>query len=100
MTTIITDLLPGVKGYWPELGDRVPVTRMTAQRAYYGKHVFIDTPMTLKGRGISFQKTYTADHFTTGANNPKVGWNSYLVTNRAFEALKQRYPIAMEILLD
>ena len=81
------------------MGQRKPAVKMEASLAHYGKHYFIDTTETLKGRGIDFRKTYTDNDFNT-AGQYKVGWNSYIVTRRAFEKLKEVYPIGYEMLLD
>jgi hypothetical protein len=96
----ITIAQPGIHGYTPEMGQKKPDAKMEATRAYYGKHYFIDTPLTLKpGRGIDFRKVYTKNDFTP-SHYYKVGWNSYMVTNAAFEKLKNQYSISMEFLLD
>lgn len=88
---------PGTYCYTPEMGHSRPECQMEASRAYYGKHMYIDTPMTLKGRGITFLKQYKpGDLFT----NRKDGWNHYQVTNLAFEKLKEKYTISMECCLD
>lgn len=39
--------------YTPEMGQRKPEVRMEASLSYYGKHYFVDTPLELKGRGIT-----------------------------------------------
>ena len=93
------DYVPGVKVYTPEMGDRKPVCKMEARLAHYGKHYFIDTTETLQGRGIEFLKKYAKDHLKIN-DYYKTGWNAYMVTLKAFELLKNRYPVAMEILLD
>lgn len=91
---------PGVYTYTPEIGQEKPVCQMEASRGYYGKHMYIDTPLELKGRGIRFVKKYEAKDFTNGAENHRCGWNEYCVTNLAFEKLKESYSISMECLLD
>jgi hypothetical protein len=93
------DHTPGVKAYTPEMKQRKPACKMEAQVSHYGKHYYIDTTETLSGRGIEFRKTYKAEELTARGQY-KTGWNSYLVTKRAFEILKAKYPIAMELLLD
>ena len=95
----LADHTPGLKAYTPELGERKPHVKMEAMRGHYGKHVFVDTPEILKGRGIEHLRTYTADDLTT-AGQYKAGWRSYRVTNRAFEVLRQKYAISMAIHLD
>lgn len=89
---------PGTYCYTPEMGQKKPEgCQMEASRAYYGKHMYIDTPMTLKGRGITFLKQYKPGDLCT---NRKDGWNHYQVTNLAFEKLKAQYTISMECCLD
>ena len=95
----LSDYTPGLKAYTPEMGERKPATKMEAQLSHYGKHYFIDTTEELKGRGIEFLKTYTANDLTKSGQY-KVGWHSYKVTTRAFEILKTKYPIGYEMLLD
>ena len=90
----------GVYTYTPEMGQQKPDgCQMEASRAYYGKHVYIDTPLALKGRGITFLKTYDSDQLTESGKY-KTGWNSYQVTNRAFDLLKAKYAISWESCLD
>lgn len=88
--------LPGVHTFWPELGDSRPEVKMEASLSYYGKHYFVDTPLDLKGRGI----TPVEVHWVDGCQKALEGWKSYRVTKKAFEALKAKYPISMECLLD
>ena len=90
---------PGTYTYTPEMGQKKPVCQMEASRSYYGKHMYIDTPLELKGRGITFLKKYESKELTAYGQY-KVGWNHYQVTNRAFEKLKEQYTISMECLLD
>ncbi len=90
----------GVYTYTPEMGQQKPDgCQMEASRAYYGKHVYIDTPLALKGRGITFLKTYDSDQLTESGKY-KTGWNSYQVTNHAFDLLKAKYAISWESCLD
>ena len=49
----------GVYQYTPEMGGAKPDCQMEASRGYYGGHWFIDTPLEIKGRGITFLKKYT-----------------------------------------
>ena len=89
---------PGTYTYTPEMGQQKPAgCQMEASRAYYGKHMYIDTPMTLKGRGITFLKQYKPGDLY---DSRKDGWNHYQVTNLAFEKLKEQYTISMECCLD
>lgn len=90
----------GFLSYTPEMGDKKPVAHMEARLAHYGKHYFIDTPLTLSGRGIVHQDTYTAKTFTGGAAHRKCGWNCYKVTLNAMEKLRKQYRVSHESLLD
>lgn len=95
----IDDYRPGIKAYTPEMGERKPAVRMEAHLGHYGKHYYIDTTEKLSGRGIEFIKTYTPEDLTK-AGQRLVGWHSYKVTIRAFEKLKEQYPIGYEMHLD
>lgn len=90
---------PGVYCYTPEMGQQKPDCQMEASRGYYGKHWFIDTPLEIKGRGITFMKKYQEKDFCNPGNH-RVGWNEYRVTEKAFEKLKEQYTISQEICLD
>lgn len=90
---------PGVYCYTPEMGQQKPDCQMEASRGYYGKHWYIDTPLSLKGRGITFLKKYTDNDFYMPGNY-RVGWNEYRVTDRAFDKLKEQYTISQRVLLD
>lgn len=68
---------------------------MEASLSYYGKYYFIDTPIQLKGRGITLVKQYEEKDFCN-ANDRRVGWYEYQVTKKAFESLKTKYSISME----
>lgn len=89
----------GVYSYTPEMGQQKPECQMEASLAYYGKHYFVDTPIELKGRGITLLRKYEEKDFCTPGNH-KVGWYEYCVTKKAFEKLKAEYSISMERLLD
>ena len=79
---------PGVYHYTPEMGQEKPEgCQMTASRAYYGKHYFVNTVIELKGRGITFI-------------DQRDGLNRYQVTNLAFEKLQKQYAISMKCCLD
>lgn len=89
----------GVYSYTPEMGQQKPECQMEASLAYYGKHYFVDTPIELKGRGITLLRKYEEKDFCTPGNH-KVGWYEHCVTKKAFEKLKAEYSISMERLLD
>lgn len=89
----------GVYSYTPEVGQQKPNCQMEASLSYYGKHYFVDTPIELKGRGITLVKQYTEKDFVD-QNNYRVGWYEYQVTKLAFEKLKEKYSISIERNLD
>ncbi|MGO4945856.1 hypothetical protein ACTQ50_05555 [Blautia sp. Sow4_E7] len=89
----------GTYSYYPEMGEQKPDCQMEAILSYYGKHYFVDTPIQLKGRGITLVKQYTEKDFCN-AGDHRVGWFEYQVTTRAFEKLKEQYSISMERCLD
>lgn len=89
----------GTYTYYPELNDQKPDCQMEAQLSYYGKHYFVNTPIQLKGRGITLVKQYTEKDFCN-AGDHRIGWYEYQVTKRAFENLKSQYSISMERYLD
>ena len=66
-----------LKSFCVELGDRVPVfCEAVARYAYDGKHVFVDTHYPLSGRGVKLIGPASRD-----------GWNTYELTNSAFDRL-------------
>lgn len=89
----------GVYSYTPEMGEQKPDCQMEAQLSYYGKHYFVDTPLELKGRGITLIKQYGENDFSHPGDY-RVGWYEYQVTKLAFEKLKEKYSISMERYLD
>lgn len=90
----------GFLGYHPEMGEARPVAHMEARLSHYGKHYFVDTPLTLKGRGIEHLGAYTAARLVGGEKNRRCGWNEYKVTLKAMEKLQATYRISSEMLLD
>lgn len=88
---------PGAYTYTPEMGQKKPEgCQMEASRAYYGKHYFVDTPLELKGRGI----TEIEAHWGAGCRKQIENWKTYRVTKNAFEKLKTQYTISMKCCLD
>ena len=90
---------PGTYRYTPEMGQEKPDCQMEASRSYYGGYYYIDTPLEIKGRGITFLRKYESKHFVH-SDNYKVGWNEYRVTELAFEKLEKQYTISMQVNLD
>lgn len=93
----LNDRKPGVHLYTPEMGQRTPETNMEARLSWYGKHYYVDTPLELKGRGITKEDDPC---WVKGSRQQIEGWKTYRVTKKAFEKLKEQYPIAMERSLD
>jgi hypothetical protein len=92
-----TNLTAGHKSYYPEMGEAKPAAQIEAHLGHYGKHYYLNTPLTLSGRGIEFLETMTAANLVPGSR--MVGWNRYKVTVKAFEKLAQQYAIVSESLL-
>lgn len=90
---------PGLYIYCPEMGESRPECQMIAKMGHYGTHYYIDTPLTLKGRGITFMETMESKNLTESGQF-LAGWNRYKVTERAFKKLQEQYSISMENLLD
>ena len=90
---------PGLYCYTPEMGEKKPECQIEAHRSFYGDHHYIDTKLSLKGRGIKHNRVLEEKHLSKSAQY-KVGWNEYIVTERAFEKLQEQYTISQELLLD
>lgn len=89
--------VPGVYHYTPEMGQKQPEgCQMEAGLCYYGSHYWVDTPIALKGRGI----TEIEASWVEGCQKQIEHWRSYRVTKKAFEKLKEQYCISMECCLD
>lgn len=87
---------PGVYSFTPELGENEPDAVIKARLGYYGTHYFIDTPLTLAGRGITERPAV----WCKGCREDVEQWKSYIVTKRAFEKLSKEYSISMVRYLD
>lgn len=87
----------GLTSYYPEMGEKKPEAQIEARLSHYGKHWYLSTRLTLKGRGIKFVRTNTAADMRPGSY--RVGWNEYCVTELAFEKLCKEYAISTESLL-
>ena len=73
--------------YHPELNEPKPLTIIDARLSYTGKHWFLKTKIKLSGRGIVFLENID-------------GVNRYKVTNKAFEALEEKWSISIKCYLD
>ncbi len=86
--------------YTPEMGERRPADAVIdASLGHYGKHWYIKTPLVLKGRGVEYLGTLTADELVPQARH-KVGWHSYKVTCKAMDRIAAEHKTACESLLD
>ena len=84
--------------YHPEMGMKKPEgTQIEARSCRNGYRLV--TALALKGRGIKFIKTYRPEDLTAYAQE-QVGFNSYQVTDRAFEIIEAAYNVALESLLE
>lgn len=87
-------------GYYPEMNEARPAdTQIDATMARFSDHYYLETPLTLKGRGIKHEGVLRADELVESARH-KAGWNEYRVTEAAFRKLDAAYKISMEFLLD
>lgn len=84
----------GIKGYTPEMGQKKPNCQMEAMLCHDGRHYFIWSRFTLKGRGIRPIEQ------TDEEKKERPGIERYYVTDRAIDILKKQYSIAMEFNLD
>ena len=90
---------PGLYCYTPEMGEQKPKCQIEAERSYYGRHYHINTPLQLKGRGITFNRVLESKNLSK-SDQYRLGWREYTVTERAFEKLLEQYTISQELLLD
>lgn len=86
---------PGLYIWCPEMGEGQPECQIRARIGHYGTHYYLDTPLDLKGRGITFMEKHEAKNLTASGQF-MVGWNRYKVTERAFKKLQEQYSISME----
>ena len=89
----------GLKSYYPEMKEAKPVAEIEASLSHYGKHWFLKTKLTLKGRGITFRRTLTASDVCGPRVAELVGTHEYKVTEAAFEKLCEKYSVSSESLL-
>ncbi len=84
--------------YYPEMNESKPAASYEGAMSHSGRHYFITTPMVMKGRGIIFLNTLTADTLVKSAHH-KIGWHQYRLTPAAFEALTASQDVSMVNLL-
>ena len=85
--------------YCPEMNEARPEeTQIDASMSHYGRHWYLRTPLTLKGRGIVHLGAESAESLTPQAQH-KAGWNKYKVTSAAFDAICKKFNVATESLL-
>lgn len=86
---------PGLYIWCPEMGEGQPECQIRARIGHYGTHYYLDTPLDLKGRGITFIEKHEAKNLTASGQF-MAGWNRYKATERAFQKLQEQYSISME----
>lgn len=91
--------MTGLTSYYPEMGEQRPEADIEASLGHYGKHWFLRTRLTLKGRGIVFRGTIQEGQVCGPRAAALVGMNEYKVTERAFELLCTKYRVSSESLL-
>jgi hypothetical protein len=74
--------------YYPEMNEVKPVADIEARLSHYGKHWYLSTPLTLTGRGVSFEDKHT--------DARRSGWNRYKVTEKAFQTICGQYRVTTE----
>lgn len=90
-----------ILSYYPEMGEAKPerVQGNLQLSRGRGHSYWLETPLTLKGRGITFDEVIDGKNLTERGQY-KAGWNRYRVTWRALQALQLKYDFAREALLD
>ena len=83
--------------YCPEMGQAKPAALFEARLSYYGTHYYVDTPCTLKGRGITEEEPR---HWKPGSQKDLEGWKTYRLTKNAYKKLEAEHTIIMEEHLD
>lgn len=84
--------------YYPEIGGKKPAALIEARLSYYGNYYYLDTTLTLKGRGVIHQGIMKSEELTE-AGQRKAGWNRYRVTTAAFDKIQKEHAVSMEMLL-
>ena len=84
--------------YTPEMGQAKPEADIEARLGHYGNHYFLTSRVELKGRGINFLHTNTADNCVPGSH--RIGQHEYRVTIAAYERLCKTHRVSYEMLLD
>lgn len=87
-----------LKTYYPEMNETKPAAAFEASLSHYGRHYFVKTPRTLKGRGIVFLNTLKPSDLVPQAQE-KVGWNEYKLTIAAFDTLCKAEDVSSASLL-
>ncbi len=96
--TPVQALARGLKSYYPEMNEVKPAAAIEASLGHYGKHWYLRTTLTLKGRGIVDRGPIKASELTEKGQR-LAGWNQYKVTERAFETICETHTVVTESLL-
>jgi len=83
--------------YYPEMGEQKPPAQGEVRLSHRGGWL-LKTPLTFKGRGIKYERTFTSADLMPQAQH-KVGWHEYYLTKRAFKMLDEKYTFSSECLL-
>lgn len=90
--------------YCPEMKQVKPHHKFydgEVHASYDWKYQYIDTPLELKGRGITFIRKIDKNNYINPSKMAyKHGWNEYKLTKLAFEKLEAKYKFVREELLD
>lgn len=82
--------------YCTEMGQAKPAALFEARLSYYGTHYYVDTPCTLKGRGITEEPA----NWAPNSQKAREGWKTYRLTEKAYKKLEAEHTIIMEDHLD
>ena len=84
--------------YMPEMGQAKPEADIEARLCHYGKHYYLTSKVELKGRGVTFRRTNTADNCVPGSSH--IGQHEYCVTLKAYDRICKMHSVSYEMLLD
>ncbi len=88
----------GLHCYYPEMNEPKPVAEIDATLSHYGKHWFLKTRLSLKGRGVQFVRTLESKDLVPQAQH-KIGMHEYKVTEAAFGRICKEHRVCSESLL-
>lgn len=83
--------------FCPEMSQDMPADTQIVLSSGGSTHNYIKTPLTLKGRGITYTRTNTPENTVPGALT--LGWHHYRVTDAALDNLRKLYRVSYEQIL-